>query len=213
MAGGEGSSSRGGDSRDARSQPQPPPPKKPKLTNEEAQERVQQEEIRQVVDRLISQIVNDEDRKQRRNQMEREKVERTRRKEEEKNQKDIERHVRNCLESIIKKIEKDHALVHEEDGLPYSEAKRHTHVFKMSGLPCADFFECAIPRGVKDTSVEAAVRDARNEYLQYDRLKKRVSTGTSASDKSLPLPKLEWVSPTASNSDRPWTIICLKLKY
>ena len=112
-----------------------------------------------------------------------------------------------CLEKLIKRLEKEETTSRrdEEDGQPYSDVppktiKGRSHVFKVRGAPCADWFECdEIPSSARSTELEIALRNARHELRQAQELQNA---------KPIQLP-LAWVSPESRGKD--WNVICLQL--
>ena len=113
-----------------------------------------------------------------------------------KQQRDIEREVLACVQKMVRKLERDHALERDEDGqLFISDAKAASgakmQVFKVRGAPCAEFFEGMLPSSAKSIRAEQAVRAARYEDLALRRP-----------------PTLSWIDPGLLG--KPWTRLTMR---
>ena len=157
------------------------------------------QEVRSWLDTVLAKVEKVALIEQRRADRENEKRDAQRRRVQQKQERDIERDIVACVEKMIRKLEKEHAVDREEDGQPFVDSKpikaSRAPVFKVRGAPCVEFFECLLPGGGRNNEAEAAVRAARNEVR------------ASKPPPPPPPPPLSWIDP--STLGKPWTILTL----
>ena len=93
----------------------------------------------QHLDRLITGLIAEEEKARRKLERDKEREAAARLREVQKREREIEREAAACIERLVRKLEREHASVQQDDGKPYTETRRNGHVFKMAGMLCDDF--------------------------------------------------------------------------
>jgi len=182
-------------------------PEHPPAHNLEVQVAVRQK-VAAVLEGLVVQLERTQFLQERAAQVERRAIEKDReklqaqlRREQKKREREVEQQVDACIERMVKRLEKDEALMPCEDGRPYTEhiRKSRQHCYKVRGAPCTEWFRGIVPEPARDTQAEATVRTARAMI-------KRMQAQAREPAPKLPL---SWVAP--EKRGRGWNVVCLAL--